>query len=37
MAFVIDDAFLPATLTAHPMSGAEFSAFCAEHPDLSLK
>jgi Uma2 family endonuclease len=34
MAFVIDDAFLPATLTAHPMTDAEFAEFCAEHPDL---
>src|SRR5580704_4799304 len=34
MAFVIDDAFLPATLTAHPMSDEEFAGFCAEHPDL---
>jgi Uma2 family endonuclease len=34
MAFVIDDAFLPATLTAHPMTDQEFAAFCAEHPDL---
>ena len=34
MAFVIDDAFLPATLTASPMSDDEFAEFCAEHPDL---
>ena len=34
MAFVIDDAFLPATLSAHPMTDDEFAAFCAEHPDL---
>jgi Uma2 family endonuclease len=34
MAFVIDDAFLPATLTAPPMTDDEFAAFCAEHPDL---
>jgi hypothetical protein len=34
MAFVLDDAFLPATLTAHPMTDDEFAAFCAEHPDL---
>ena len=34
MAFVIDDEFLPATLTAHPMTDEEFAAFCAEHPDL---
>ena len=34
MAFLIDDAFLPATLTAHPMTDEEFAGFCAEHPDL---
>ena len=34
MAFVIDDAYLPATLTAQPMTDEEFAAFCAEHPDL---
>jgi Uma2 family endonuclease len=34
MAFVIEDAFLPATLTAHPMTDEEFAGFCAEHPDL---
>src|SRR5580704_12169371 len=34
MAFVIDDAFLPATLTAPPMTDEEFAAFCAGHPDL---
>jgi Uma2 family endonuclease len=34
MAFVIDDAFLPATLSAQPMTDEEFAAFCAEHPDL---
>lgn len=34
MAFVIDDTFLPATLTAQPMTDDEFAAFCAEHPDL---
>jgi Uma2 family endonuclease len=34
MAFLIDEAFLPATLTARPMTDQEFAAFCAEHPDL---
>jgi len=34
MAFVIEDAFLPATLTAHPMTDEEFAGFCSEHPDL---
>jgi Uma2 family endonuclease len=34
MPFTIDEAFLPATLTAPPMSDREFADFCAEHPDL---
>jgi Uma2 family endonuclease len=34
MPFVIDDIYLPATITASPMTDGEFAAFCAEHPDL---
>lgn len=34
MAFTIDEAFLPATLTAPPMTDEQFAEFCAEHPDL---
>src|SRR6266571_1649493 len=34
MALTLEDAFLPATLTAPPMNDEEFAAFCAEHPDL---
>lgn len=34
MPFTIDEAFLPATLTAPPMTDQEFAAFCAQHPDL---
>jgi Uma2 family endonuclease len=34
MALVIEDAFLPATLTAPPMTDEEFAHFCAQHPDL---
>jgi len=34
MPFTIDEAFLPATLTAPPMTDQEFAAFCGEHPDL---
>ena len=34
MAFAIDYEFLPATLTAHPMSDEEFAEFCSEHPEL---
>lgn len=37
MAFMIDDAFLPATLSAPPMTDDEFAAFCAEHPDLRFE
>jgi Uma2 family endonuclease len=33
MPFVIDDIYLPATITASPMTDGEF-AFCAGHPDL---
>jgi Uma2 family endonuclease len=34
MPFTIDEAFLPATLTAPPMTDEQFADFCAEHPDL---
>ncbi len=34
MAFPIRDAWLPATLTAPPMTDEEFAALVAEHPDL---
>ena len=34
MAFLIDEAFLPATLTAEPMTDEEFVEFCSKHPDL---
>ena len=34
MAFLIDTEYLPATLTAHPMSDEEFAEFCSEHPEL---
>ena len=37
MSFLIDDANLPATLTASPMTDEEFTAFCAEHPDLNFE
>jgi Uma2 family endonuclease len=37
MPFVISDDNLPATLTAHAMTDEEFSAFCAEHPDLNFE
>jgi len=31
---MIDEALLPATLTAPPMTDEQFADFCAEHPDL---
>jgi Uma2 family endonuclease len=34
MTFSIDEGFLPATLTAPPMTDEEFAEFCSEHPDL---
>jgi Uma2 family endonuclease len=34
MAFTIDESFLPATLTAPPMTDEQFAEFCSEHPDL---
>ncbi len=37
MAFLIDEAFLPATLTAPPMTDQQFADFCADHPDLSFE
>jgi hypothetical protein len=37
MTFAIDDAFLPATLSYHPMTDEEFASFCAEHPDLNFE
>jgi Uma2 family endonuclease len=37
MPFVINDANLPATLTAQPMTDEEFTTLCAEHPDLNFE
>lgn len=34
MPLTIDDVFLPATLTAPPMTDEQFAEFCAQHPDL---
>ena len=31
---MIDEAFLPAILTAPPMTDQQFADFCSEHPDL---
>jgi Uma2 family endonuclease len=37
MTLALDDAFLPATLSAQPMTDEEFAAFCAENPDLNFE
>jgi hypothetical protein len=37
MTFAIDDALLPATLTAHPMTDEEFMVLCAEHSELNFE
>jgi Uma2 family endonuclease len=34
MAFTIDETFLPAILTAPPMTDEQFADFCTAHPDL---
>ena len=34
MPFVIDETYLPATLTARPMTDEQFAKLCGEHPDL---
>jgi Uma2 family endonuclease len=34
MELLLDESFLPATLTAHRMTDKEFEALCNEHPDL---
>ena len=37
MAFLIDDAYLPATLTAAPMNDQQFAQFCSQHAELSFE
>jgi Uma2 family endonuclease len=37
MPVVIDEQYLPARLTAPPMTDAEFEAFCSEHPDVFIE
>ena len=37
MSFVIDETFLPATLSAGPMTDEQFAQLCAEHPDVFLE
>jgi Uma2 family endonuclease len=37
MSLVIDDAYLPATLTAAPMTDDEFVEFCAQFPDCIVE
>jgi hypothetical protein len=36
MAFLVDEAYLPAILTMGPMTDEAFAQLCAEHPDLHL-
>jgi Uma2 family endonuclease len=37
MSLVIDEVFLPATLTAPPMTDEEFVEFCAQYPDYAIE
>jgi Uma2 family endonuclease len=37
MSLVIEEAYLPATLTASPMTDEEFVQFCASYPDYSIE
>jgi Uma2 family endonuclease len=37
MSLVIDEAYLPATLTGPPMTDDEFVEFCAQFPDYSIE
>jgi Uma2 family endonuclease len=37
MAFLVDEAYLPAILTVGPMTDEAFAQLCAEHPDLELE
>ena len=37
MSFLINEAYLPATLTVEPMSDDDFMAFCEEHADLNFE
>jgi Uma2 family endonuclease len=37
MAFLVDEAYLPAILTVGSMTDQAFAQLCAEHPDLNLE
>jgi Uma2 family endonuclease len=37
MPFVIDEAYLPATLTAPPMTDEDFAEFCAKYPEYFIE
>jgi Uma2 family endonuclease len=37
MPLLIDEAFLPATLTGAPMTDEEFAGFCARYPDFNVE
>jgi len=37
VAFLVDEAYLPAILTVGPMTDEAFAQLCAEHPDLNFE
>lgn len=37
MSILVNEAYLPATLTVEPMDDTQFAAFCSEHPDLNFE
>jgi Uma2 family endonuclease len=37
MGFLVDEAYLPATLTVGPMTDEAFAQLCSEHPDLGFE
>jgi len=37
MAFLVDEAYLPAILTVGPMTDEAFAQLCTEHPDLNFE
>lgn len=37
MAFLVDEAYLPAILTVGPMSDEAFARLCGEHPNVNLE
>ena len=37
MAFLVDEAYLPAILTVGPMTDEAFAQLCSEHPDMNIE